>query len=111
MTASAYGWCGDALLAGRRDTLRGAHGGAPANTGLTVPRLVARAVELAELDGGSPTEEAVAEDLGLSVRWVRRVASRAGGWAAVTRLAAGGTGFGSGSRPPAVAAGDRRSAT
>jgi len=111
MSLSALGWCGDAVLRHRQRARRAGRGGAPAGSGLTLARLVARAAELRELDGGSPTEEAVAERLGLSVRWVRRVASRAGGWAAVTRLAAGSTGFGSGSRPPAFASGDRRSAT
>jgi hypothetical protein len=75
-------------------------GGAPAGTGLTLTRLIVRINDLREPDGTPPTQEAVADDLGLSVRWLRRVASPAGGWASVIALAAEEPRrIGSGSRP------------
>jgi hypothetical protein len=63
-------------------------GGAPAGTGLTLAALVAKTAELEELDGGPPTQAAVAAALGLSVERVRQVGRPAGGWQGVIARAA-----------------------
>jgi hypothetical protein len=91
----------------RRMTGRTNRAGAPADTGLTVDQLVARAAALFEPGGVAPTADAVAEDIGLTVRWIRRVASRGGGWHAITARAA--SELSSGSRPPAARADGPRS--
>ena len=61
-------------------------GGPPVREGLTVEVLVAT-VRLLTSPDGQPTQPAVAEYLVLSDRWVRKVASQAGGWAGILRLA------------------------
>jgi hypothetical protein len=70
-------------------------GGPPVREGLTVEVLVATVRELTGPDG-PPTEAAMAESLGLSERWVRKVARRAGGWAEILRRAADDAQAGSG---------------
>jgi len=85
-------------------------GGAPRDTGLTVAKVVAAIEERLELDGETLTQEVIAEDLGASTRWVRRVAKRAGGWTVLTTRAAEAR-FAPGSRPVADAATQRRSAS
>ena len=74
----------------RRMTGRANRGGAPAGTGLTLTRLVAKVAEMTERDGEPPRQEKVAEELGLSIEWVRKVGRPAGGYRRVVELALAG---------------------
>ena len=78
----------DGLRKVRRTLLDGRAGGAPTGTGVTWEGLVETTCDLWDWpDGPEPKELAVAEELGVSDRWIRRKASPWGGWDAVTNEA------------------------